>query len=65
MRSIKPGVTNGGVTQVDGINPGDVVANSSFDKLQDNVKVVVSNTPAANPSGNNTSGSNANGSSAP
>jgi membrane fusion protein, multidrug efflux system len=65
MRSIKPGVTNGGVTQVDGINPGDIVANSSFDKLQDNVKVVVSNTPAANPSGNNTSGSNANGSSAP
>jgi multidrug efflux system membrane fusion protein len=65
MRSINPGVTNGGVTQVDGINPGDIVANSSFDKLQDNVKVVVSNTPAANPGGNNTSGSNSNGSSAP
>jgi multidrug efflux system membrane fusion protein len=38
-RSVKPGVTDGGVTQVDGINPGDVVANSSFDKLQDNVAV--------------------------
>jgi multidrug efflux system membrane fusion protein len=51
-RSVKPGVTNGGVTQVDGINPGDVVANSSFDKLQDNAAVVVSNTPApANTSG--------------
>jgi multidrug efflux system membrane fusion protein len=46
MRSVKPGVTNGGVTQVDGINPGDVVANSSFDKLQDNIAVVVSNKPA-------------------
>jgi len=46
MRSIKPGVTDGGVTQVDGINPGDVVANSSFDKLQDNATVVVSNKPA-------------------
>jgi multidrug efflux system membrane fusion protein len=45
MRSIKPGVTDGGVTQVDGINPGDVVANSSFDKLQDNAAVVVSNNP--------------------
>ena len=45
MRSIKPGVTDGGLTQVDGVNPGDVVANSSFDKLQDNVAVVVSNTP--------------------
>ena len=46
MRSIKPGITNGGVTQVDGINPGDVVANSSFDKLQDNAAVVISNKPA-------------------
>jgi multidrug efflux system membrane fusion protein len=45
MVSIKPGVTNGGVTQVDGINPGDVVANSSFDKLQDKVAVVIANRP--------------------
>ncbi len=52
MRSVKPGVTDGGVTQVEGINPGDVVANSSFDKLQDNATVVVSNKPApANTSG--------------
>jgi membrane fusion protein, multidrug efflux system len=43
MRSVKPGVTNGGVTEVEGINPGDVVANSSFDKLQDNTRVVISN----------------------
>ena len=47
MRSIKPGVTNGGLTQVDGINPGAVVANSSFDKLQDKAAVVVSNQMAA------------------
>jgi multidrug efflux system membrane fusion protein len=48
MRSINPGVTNAEVTQVTGINPGDVVANSSFDKLQDNSKVVISNpVPAA------------------
>jgi multidrug efflux system membrane fusion protein len=46
MRSVRPGVTNAGMTQVDGINPGDVVANSSFDKLQDNVPIVVSGTPA-------------------
>jgi multidrug efflux system membrane fusion protein len=45
LRTVKPGVTDTGLTQVDGINPGDVVANSSFDKLQDNVAVVVSNTP--------------------
>lgn len=43
MRGIKPGVTDGGLTQVDGINPEDVVANSSFDKLQENTAVVVSN----------------------
>jgi multidrug efflux system membrane fusion protein len=48
MRSINPGATDGDVTQVTGINPGDVVANSSFDKLQDNAKVVISNpAPAA------------------
>jgi len=46
MRSIKTGVTDGGVTQVEGINPGDVIANSSFDKLQDNAAVVIANRPA-------------------
>jgi multidrug efflux system membrane fusion protein len=55
MRSVKLGVTNGGVTQVDGVNPGDVVANSSFDKLQDKAAVVISNKPVT-PS---TSGSSA------
>jgi multidrug efflux system membrane fusion protein len=58
-RSIKPGVANGGLTQVDGINPGDVVANSSFDKLQDNVSVVVSNNAPAKPAPASTSGSGA------
>jgi multidrug efflux system membrane fusion protein len=52
QRTIKPGVTDGGTTQVTGINPGDVLANSSFDKLQDNSKVVVAKTPPpANPQG--------------
>ena len=64
MRSIKPGVTNAGITQVDGINPGDVVANSSFDKLQDNIAVVVSSSPPAAGSAAST-GANTNGSSAP
>jgi len=31
-----------GNTAVEGINPGDVVANSSFEKLQNNSKIVVS-----------------------
>lgn len=48
MRNVKPGVTNAGMTQVEGINPGDVVANSSFDKLQDNAPVTISRNPAPN-----------------
>lgn len=55
MRTIKTGVTDSGTAQVTGINPGDVLATSSFDKLQDNSKVVISKTP---PPGN-TQGSSA------
>jgi len=42
IRNINPGTTNAGMTAVTGINPGEVVATSSFDKLQDGSKVVVS-----------------------
>jgi membrane fusion protein, multidrug efflux system len=50
LRNIKPGVTDNGQTQVEGINPGDVVADSSFDKLQNNTKVsLVSSKPSATP----------------
>ena len=52
MRTIKPGVTDGGTTQVTGVSSEDVLANSSFDKLQDNAKVVIaSNPPAGNAPG--------------
>jgi membrane fusion protein, multidrug efflux system len=52
MRTVKPGVTDAGLTQVTGIDPGDVLANSSFDKLQDNAKVAISGKPIpANPAG--------------
>jgi multidrug efflux system membrane fusion protein len=57
MRSVKPGVTDGGMTQVDGLNPGDVVANSGFDKLQDNVAVVIPNKVSTQPAPARTSGS--------
>jgi multidrug efflux system membrane fusion protein len=46
MRTVKPGVTEGDVTQVEGINPGDVVANSSFEKLQDKTRVTPTSTAA-------------------
>ena len=45
LRTVKAGVTDGNTTAVTGINPGDVLANSSFDRLQDKSKIVVSRTP--------------------
>lgn len=45
LRSVKPGVTNEGTTQVEGLSPGEVVANSSFEKLQDKEKVAISQKP--------------------
>jgi membrane fusion protein, multidrug efflux system len=53
LQNVKVGVTDNGLTQVEGIKPGDVVANSSFDKLQDNAKITVATTkpPAPQKSG--------------
>jgi membrane fusion protein, multidrug efflux system len=42
IHNIKPGVSESNITEVDGLNPGDVVADSSFEKLQDGSKVVIS-----------------------
>jgi multidrug efflux system membrane fusion protein len=43
MRNVKPGVSNAGETAVTGIDPGDVVANSSFQKLLNGSQVSRSN----------------------
>ena len=45
MRDVNAGVTDGDTTAVTGIDPGDVLANSSFDKLQDKAKVAISSKP--------------------
>jgi membrane fusion protein, multidrug efflux system len=58
MKNIQTGVTDRGMTQVTGVNPGDVVSTSSFDKLQDNSKVSVANNPPLGP-GNAAAGSTA------
>jgi multidrug efflux system membrane fusion protein len=42
IRNLNAGVTDGGLTAVTGLNPGEVVATSSFDKLQAGSKVVIS-----------------------
>jgi multidrug efflux system membrane fusion protein len=49
LRTVKTGVTEGGLTQVEGIGPGDVVANSNFDKLQENTAVNIANKAPAKP----------------
>ena len=55
VRNITTGVADGGMTSVTGINPGEVVATSSFDKLQAGSKVVVpKQAPPANPAEGNT-----------
>ncbi|HEX3544201.1 MAG TPA: hypothetical protein VHT31_06715, partial [Candidatus Acidoferrum sp.] len=64
MRVIKPGVTDDGITQVTGVSPGEVLANSSFDKLQDSSKVVIASNPPAPgnaPAGPGTRGSGGGG----
>jgi multidrug efflux system membrane fusion protein len=45
VRNVKPGVTDEDTTQVEGINPGDVIADSSFEKLQENSQVTISHNP--------------------
>ena len=42
---LKPGTEDNGLTAVTGINPNDVLANSSFERLQDKAQVKVTNTP--------------------
>ncbi len=46
MRTVKPGVSDHGVTQLDGIDPGDILANSSFDRLHDGAEVSAAPPPA-------------------
>ena len=48
MRNITTGVTDNGLTEVNGLNPDDVVADSSFEKLQNGAKVnIVQQVPGA------------------
>jgi multidrug efflux system membrane fusion protein len=55
VRNVKTGVSDAGQIAVTGINPGDIVATSSFDKLQDGSKIFVSKQAiAANPTEGNT-----------
>jgi len=59
VRPVKPGVTDNGMTQVDSVKAGEIIADSSFDKLQDNAKVIASNPAAGKPAVTNTTGTSA------
>jgi multidrug efflux system membrane fusion protein len=41
IHDVKPGVSEANVTEVQGLNEGDVIADSSFEKLQDGSKVTI------------------------
>ena len=45
MTNVKTGVANGLTTSVTGINPGEVLANSSFEKIQDGSQINISKKP--------------------
>ena len=45
IRNVKAGQADGNLTAVEGINPGDILVNSSFEKLQANAKVVIAKAP--------------------
>lgn len=49
LQNVTVGASEGGMTAVEGIQPGDVVANSSFEKLQPNAKVAIANANGSQP----------------
>jgi membrane fusion protein, multidrug efflux system len=54
VRNVKTGVSDGGKTAVEGVTAGEIVADSSFEKLQNGSKVTISKTPpeTSSPEGN-------------
>jgi multidrug efflux system membrane fusion protein len=64
-RAIQQGVADRGNTAVTGINPGDVLATSSFDKLEDGGKVKISKAAPSSTSSGDPGNPASSGSSAP
>jgi multidrug efflux system membrane fusion protein len=46
MTNVKPGIADGGFTQVQGVSPGQKLANSGFERLQDKGKVSIATRPS-------------------
>jgi membrane fusion protein, multidrug efflux system len=64
MQSVTIGTTDGGLAAVQGVNPGDAVAITGFDKLQDGAKVSIQKSPADNSSPANAASGSGSGKSA-
>jgi multidrug efflux system membrane fusion protein len=64
MQTVTIGTTDGGVAAVQGVKPGDAIAITGFDKLQDGAKVSIQKSPTDNNSPANASSNNATGKSA-
>jgi multidrug efflux system membrane fusion protein len=47
VRSVKPGASDENTVQVEGVKPGEVVADSSFEKLQDGSPISIAQSPVA------------------
>ncbi len=61
LRSITVGVTDGQIAEVQGISPGDVLATSSFDKLQDNTPITIAKDSGSGDNGAGGGGSRSGG----
>jgi multidrug efflux system membrane fusion protein len=48
VRNVKSGASDAGLTAVDGVQDGEIVANSSFEKLMPNAKVTVVQSTSSN-----------------
>jgi multidrug efflux system membrane fusion protein len=58
MQTVTIGTTDGGLAAVQGVNPGDAIAITGFDKLQDGAKVSIQKSPADNNGPANASSNN-------
>ena len=47
VRNVKEGTTDAGMTAVQGVNPDEMLATSSYEKLQDGAPVIISKQPTS------------------
>ena len=52
IQNIVEQTTDGNISAVEGLNPGDIVSLTGFDKLQDGTKVEIQESPQATVTGN-------------